>query len=154
MVLYQDVFQLGVGKPYDMTEVFVIRHFSTIFDSHGADQKSALRQGTDLFTRLAVEGIDPMARAVKHIHCNRPGAGRSLPEGITYCTELLRFICAHLRLRGCAYILCWSLGSQTWSVRKEREWNISSAPPQTPRSGGVILGRERETQKHLETAPR
>lgn len=86
-----------------MTEVFVIRHFSTIFDSHGADQKSSLRQGMDLFTRLAVEGIDPTARAVKHIHCNCTGAGRSLPEGFTYCTELLRFISAHWEMLG--YVL-------------------------------------------------
>lgn len=131
-----------------MTEVFVIRHFSTIFDSHGADQKSALRQGTDLFTRLAVEGIDPMARAVKHIHCNRPGAGRSLPEGITYCTELLRFICAHLRLRGCAYILCWSLGSQTWSIsekRKRMEYFICS-PPNTQEWWCYFGERKRNTE--------
>lgn len=49
-----------------MTELFIRGHFSTSFNSHGVDQKSALQQGIYLFTRLTVEGIDPTARVVKH----------------------------------------------------------------------------------------
>lgn len=49
-----------------MTEAFAIGHFSTSFNLHGVDPKSAPQQGMYLFTTLTVEGIDPAARAVEH----------------------------------------------------------------------------------------
>lgn len=53
--------------------------------SVGNQDVSALQQGMYLFTRLALEGFGPTARAIKHTHCNRTEAGCGLPEGIVYC---------------------------------------------------------------------
>lgn len=45
-----------------MTEAFIMGHFSTDLNLHGADPRSAVK----VSVTLAVEGIDPAARAVNH----------------------------------------------------------------------------------------
>jgi len=89
-----------------MTEVFIMGHFSTNFNSQGVDKTiSSPARTVSVYKTYCRRDRSHCQSSKTHICCDSTEAGCSLPEGMIYCTELLYFISGYLETLSCVLSL-------------------------------------------------